>query len=81
MEALRDNGYHDILALCGGNCACATCHVYVEPNHPGLPAMGPDENALLDAAEHRTSASRLSCQIQITDVLEGLRLTIAPGSD
>ena len=79
MEAIRDNGFDELLALCGGCCSCATCHVYVDPTFAELlPLMSEDENDLLDSSEHRTEASRLSCQIALTPDLNGLRVTIAP---
>ncbi len=79
MEVIRDNGFDELLALCGGCCSCATCHVYVDPAFAGaLPAMSEDENDLLDSSDHRTDASRLSCQVVLTNALDGLRVTIAP---
>ncbi len=79
MEALRDNGFDELLALCGGCCSCATCHVYVTPPRDGaLPALGDDENDLLDSSDHRRNDSRLSCQIVLNASLDGLRVAIAP---
>lgn len=79
MEAIRDNGVDELLALCGGCCSCATCHVYVDPAFAdAIPAMTEDENDLLDSSDHRNELSRLSCQLKVTDALEGLRVTIAP---
>jgi len=79
MEAIRDNGIDELLALCGGCCSCATCHVYVDPAFAGLlPDMSDDENDLLDSSDHRDERSRLSCQLSITDELDGLTVTIAP---
>lgn len=77
MEAIRDNGLDELLALCGGCCSCATCHVYVE-DAAGLPALSEDENDLLDSSDHRNVLSRLSCQIPLTAALDGLKVTIAP---
>ena len=77
MEVIRDAGFDELLALCGGCCSCATCHVFVEPGFD-LPAMGEDENELLDSSDHRQSNSRLSCQLPFSDALDGLRVTIAP---
>jgi 2Fe-2S ferredoxin len=78
MENIRDNGF-DILALCGGNCSCATCHVHVDPAWTErLKPRGGDEDDLLDTSDHKTDASRLSCQILFTAELDGLRVTIAP---
>lgn len=79
MEALRDGGFDELLALCGGCCSCATCHVYIDPAFAAkLPAMSEDENELLDSTAYRTETSRLSCQIKLTDALDGLKATIAP---
>ena len=78
MEAIRDNGFDELLALCGGCCSCATCHVHVDPKDFGkLPGMSEDENDLLDSSEHRDEYSRLSCQIEMSEALDGLRVTIA----
>ncbi|WP_323810156.1 2Fe-2S iron-sulfur cluster-binding protein [Sphingobium baderi] len=77
MEAIRDNGLDELLALCGGCCSCATCHVYVEEGH-AIPPLSDDENDLLDSSDHRNGRSRLSCQIPLTAQLDGLRVTIAP---
>ncbi len=79
LEAIRNAGVDDLLALCGGCCSCATCHVYIDPSHPELfvPASE-DENDLLDGSPHRQSGSRLSCQVVLADGLDGLAVTIAP---
>jgi 2Fe-2S ferredoxin len=79
MEAIRDAGIDELLALCGGCCSCATCHVYVDPAFAALlPAMSEDENDLLDSSGHRDARSRLSCQIALDDGLSGMRVIIAP---
>ena len=79
MEIARDGGVDDIMALCGGCCACATCHVYVSPEWLGkLPPMSEDENELLDSLPNREAASRLSCQLVFASELDGLALTVAP---
>ena len=79
MEVIRDNGFDELLALCGGCCSCATCHVYVDEEFADqLPAMSEDENDLLDSSDHRTELSRLSCQIPFSDALDGIKVTIAP---
>ncbi|GLI96881.1 2Fe-2S iron-sulfur cluster-binding protein [Sphingobium sp. BS19] len=79
MEVIRDNGFDELLALCGGCCSCATCHVYVDPAfEAALPALSEDEDDLLDSSDHRNETSRLSCQLVLTDALEGLKVTIAP---
>ena len=79
MEVIRDNGFDELLALCGGCCSCATCHIEVDPAFADkLPAMSEDENDLLDSSDHRGPNSRLSCQLQMTAALDGLRVIIAP---
>ena len=78
MESIRDAGIDELLALCGGCCSCATCHVFVDEEFAAvLPPMGDDENDLLDISSQRRATSRLSCQIAVTDALDGLRVTIA----
>jgi len=78
MEVIRDNGFDELLALCGGCCSCASCHVHVDPQWAeatGEPSE--DENDLLDSSDHRDATSRLSCQINFTEALDGLKVTIA----
>ncbi len=66
METIRDAGLDELLALCGGCCSCATCHVQVDPVFADLlPPMSEDENGLLDSFDHRGVTSRLSCQISL----------------
>ena len=78
MEIIRDAGFDELLALCGGCCSCATCHVHVDPAFADVvPPISEDENDLLDSSDHRNEYSRLSCQVSVTDALEGLRITIA----
>jgi 2Fe-2S ferredoxin len=79
MEVIRENGFDELLALCGGCCSCATCHVHVDEQWlSALPPMGEDEDDLLDTADHRAPNSRLSCQIEFGPALDGLRVRIAP---
>jgi ferredoxin, 2Fe-2S len=79
MEVIRDNGFDELLALCGGCCSCATCHVFVDDAFADkLPPMSEDENDLLDSSDHRNATSRLSCQLPFTAELDGLKVTIAP---
>jgi 2Fe-2S ferredoxin len=79
MEVVRDNGVDELLALCGGCCSCATCHVYVDAAFATLlPDMSEDENDLLDSSDHRNDTSRLSCQLVMSEELDGLIVTIAP---
>jgi ferredoxin, 2Fe-2S len=79
MEAIRDAGIDEMLALCGGCCSCSTCHVYVDDAFAGqITPVTESEGDLLDGCTHKTAQSRLSCQIRITDETEGLRVTLAP---
>ncbi|MEN9789382.1 MAG: hypothetical protein RLZZ473_1446 [Pseudomonadota bacterium] len=78
METLRELDY-GISAICGGMCSCATCHVYIEGDWAAkIPAAMSDERELIAELAHHKSGSRLSCQIEMTDALDGLRVTIAP---
>lgn len=78
MEVIRDNGYDELLALCGGCCSCATCHVHLDPAYMDkVPPISDDESDLLDSSDHRNEYSRLSCQVPMTEELAGLRVTIA----
>ena len=78
MEIIRE---HDlpIEAACGGCCACATCHVYVEDAWLAkLEPASEEENRMLDEAYQVQENSRLSCQIPFADALDGLKVTLAP---
>lgn len=78
MEAIRDNGVDELLALCGC-CSCATCHVYVEPGYEDrFGPMTDDENDLLDSSDHRKATSRLSCQLVVDGEPSAVKLAIAP---
>ena len=78
MEVIRDGGIDELLALCGGCCSCATCHVHVDPAFVDkLPPIGPDEDDLLESTSDRDATSRLSCQIPFGPALDGLWVTIA----
>ena len=78
MEALREYDW-GVLAICGGMCSCATCHVLVAPDwSTRLPPPQSDEKELLIELQHYDAArSRLSCQVEFTDALDGLALTVA----
>jgi len=78
MEVAVDHDVAGIVAECGGACACATCHVYVDPAwQDKLPAVSDMEDAMLDSAMDRQAGSRLSCQIEITPELDGLVIRVA----
>jgi len=74
------NGVKGIEAECGGNCMCATCHVYVEPSQLALlPPKSDDEDAMLGSTASPNKAnSRLSCQIKSSDALNGLVVYMPP---
>jgi len=73
MEVARINSIPGIVADCGGVLACATCHVYVDTAWAEqVGVSGEDEDAMLDFAHARASNSRLSCQIRISALLDGL---------
>ena len=78
MEIIRDAGIDELLALCGGCCSCATCHVHVDPAFADrLPAISADEDDLLDSSDHRDATSRLSCQVPFEAALDGMTVRIA----
>ena len=78
MLAATRHGLDGIVAECGGNAMCATCHVYLEEAWLArLSPMGDDEDALLDGtAAERLPSSRLSCQIKLAPELDGLVLRL-----
>lgn len=79
MEGAIMNGVEGIEAECGGACSCATCHCYVQGDWGDkLPKMDDIEDSMLDAAVERRPDSRLTCQIEVTDELDGLVLKVAP---
>lgn len=79
MEGIRDSGYDGIFAVCGGCLNCATCHVHVDSAwSPLLSPPDEDEKALLEGSAHYGARSRLSCQISMSDRLDGIAVTIAP---
>jgi ferredoxin, 2Fe-2S len=77
MEAARQHGVQGVVAQCGGACACATCHVYIDP--PWLSRLEPREEmeeGMLETAWEPRANSRLSCQIHITADLDGLEVSV-----
>lgn len=78
MEVIRDAGFDEMLALCGGCMSCATCHVHVDPAFADrFDPMSEDETDLLESSDHRDACSRLSCQLPFSDAVDGLRVVIA----
>jgi 2Fe-2S ferredoxin len=78
MEAIKDAGFDELMAMCGGGCACATCHVYLDSQTSAIPAPTQNEIELLETSLHFNEKSRLSCQVPVTDDISGLRVVIAP---
>src|ERR1700734_4351961 len=78
MEILRELDY-GVAAICGGLCSCATCHIYVDESWTGrLPKPQSDELELLrELSDFRPATSRLSCQVEFTEALSGIKLAIA----
>ncbi len=78
MEAIRENEFDDLQAICGGCCSCCTCHVHVEDGgYDVLPAIEEDEEYLLEDSESFVKEkSRLSCQVEVSADMEGLSVTI-----
>jgi 2Fe-2S ferredoxin len=80
MQAAVENGVSGIDADCGGVCACATCHVYIEPDWLALTGeAGETEFAMLEFSEYRQPSSRLACQITLTGALDGLTVRLPEG--
>ncbi len=80
MRAATDNGVPGIDGDCGGQCACATCHVFVSaPWAERLPAMQTNEHDILEFSNERRASSRLSCQIIMTPELDGIEVHMPEG--
>jgi len=78
MEGAINNNVEGIVAECGGACACATCHSYIDESWlERLPEMEDMEDSMLDAAYERKNNSRLTCQIEMSDELDGLIVNVA----
>ncbi|MEN3950260.1 2Fe-2S iron-sulfur cluster-binding protein [Iodidimonas sp. SYSU 1G8] len=78
MENLRDNDY-ELEAICGGQCSCATCHIYIDDAWMAkIGARNDEENELLEELDCVQPNSRLSCQIEFTEDMDGLAIVIAP---
>ena len=79
MEAIRNAGIDEIVALCGGSCSCATCHVYVDPAwYEKTGAPGAMEQEMISLFTHAQPTSRLACQVVFGPELDGLNVAIAP---
>lgn len=78
MEGAIQNDIAGILAICGGSCACSTCHSYIDEAWLGGVGKPEDiEDSTLELALDRKSNSRLTCQIEVTDALDGLVVYVA----
>ena len=78
MEGAINNNIDGIVAECGGACACATCHSYVDAEWADkLAPMDDMEDSMLDAAFDRKESSRLTCQIEMSDDLDGIVIHVA----
>ena len=78
MEGAINNDIDGIVAECGGACACATCHSYIDEAWlDKMPEMDDMEDSMLDAAYERKSTSRLTCQIEVSDKLDGMVVYVA----
>lgn len=77
MEVLKSYNYTGIEAVCGGSCSCATCHVIIDPEwFDRLPPRSETEVELLTQAPSPEATSRLSCQILLSEELNGMKLRI-----
>ncbi|MFT6098289.1 MAG: 2Fe-2S ferredoxin [Arenicella sp.] len=78
MEVLRDAGYDEIMAICGGCCSCATCHVKIANQDAyQLPPVEEDEEVLLSLVDaYELDSSRLSCQITMGEAQQGMTVTV-----
>jgi 2Fe-2S ferredoxin len=77
METAKQHRIAGIVALCGGACACATCHVYIDPAWSSrLPPAEDMELGMLESAWEPRATSRLSCQITLDESLDGLEVTV-----
>ena len=78
MEGAIQNGIDGILAICGGSCACSTCHSYIDEDWMDKVGAPDDiEDSTLELALERKPGSRLTCQIEVTDALDGLVVHVA----
>jgi len=80
MQVATANGVDGIIGECGGGCACATCHVYVDADWRDVLGAPDDlEDMTLDGVAHiRRPDSRLGCQVLLSEALDGLRVSVAP---
>jgi 2Fe-2S ferredoxin len=78
MEILRDAGL-PVEAICGGQCICSTCHIYVDAQWAGkLVARATDEQVMVEDSGHFEDNSRLACQVDYRTELDGIRVSLAP---
>ena len=80
MEVARDNNVEGILAECGGACACATCHVIPDTAWADkLPPPSESEGFILEGAINVEANSRLSCQLTVSDIMDGMTVRVPEG--
>lgn len=79
MDILTKNNY-EVAAICGGVCSCATCHLHIDAEWMDkIPARSEDEQVLVEESEtYIPDQSRLGCQVEFTEELDGIRVTLAP---
>jgi len=78
MELARDNNVKGIDGDCGGVCSCATCHVYISPEDVDkFPVASEIEKDMLEFEDNTTEFSRLACQLEISESIDGITLTVA----
>ena len=81
MNVAINNSIDEILAECGGSLSCATCHVYLADEWVSkVPPPNEMEESMLELVDDPAPGSRLSCQIEVTDALDGLTITLPPTS-
>ena len=81
-DVLQENNFDEITALCGGSCSCATCHCYIVESPVELEKIESDEAVLLEFADNYSPEySRLSCQIDLEDEFDGLKVRLIDNSD
>ncbi len=81
MELLRDAGFEEVAAICGGSCSCATCHVHILSSSEPFPGIEEDEEMLLELADDfDADKSRLSCQLTLQEDHAGTEIQLTDNS-
>ena len=77
MRVIRDNGLDDVIGLCGGNCACGTCRIYVPGEWRGcFDDPRASEQEMIEFAQDPTEGVRLACQTKVSEAMEGMVLNL-----